>query len=174
MEYMNIIYFMIFSLNAGLYSYLSFKSVKKDIDLFREIHAENLNKKCIENKIASLPYKLLIENTIICVYIADTLDNFLYKIIILRIIFGLSGLFVDRLDVNKRVIREKFIHHIVLSFMIIPNRPTYSYLLQLMDSFMVILFDKYFHDYYREKKAIIRNDEFISRLDKFINEEKLD
>ena len=171
-DFLSFFYFLIFIGNAFFYSYFSFKSIKSNIDLFRDVHKNYKNPKYIESKIAALPYKLLIENTLICVYMADILENFEYKILILRIFFVFGGLMGDRLEVGKRVILERLLHNLILSFMVIPNFPTYSYLIHLLDNFGVIIFDKYFHDYYDAKKDFLRSDSFMSKLDKFIAEEE--
>ena len=87
----------------------------------------------------------------------------------------IGGILCERCEISKEVIYEKIGHGFLLSFLVIPLSPFNSFLIHFVDSMLIIIFDKYFHEVWnmeKKNREFLLGSNFMNKLDGFIKAEK--
>ena len=159
------LYFLIFCLNIGIFTYYSFLESKKDKNLFPILHETFISKTNVKKAIAKMPIPILIEESLICIYIPEFLDYFnLNNIHLLRIIFAISHLLNIKIIKNRNFVLMQFLHSYILSYITLSNTPLLSLFIHFLNNLVVCILRYYLHNNYFESPMARLLDEELRKL----------
>ena len=140
-------YFIIFFGNIFLFTYYSFNELRKDEKLFSIIHNIFSSKNNTLKEIRKIPYCILIEDSLINIYLSEFISIFTenYRIFLIRSLFALSFIINFGLINNRNFVLMQILHNYILSYFIIPNTPLRSLFIHMLNNFLVNIFRYYLH-----------------------------